>query len=470
MARKSILFIILAIGILGCTTQPASQDYILKGMVEGDIHQLDEITLTSFDDYEKVIPIKKDGSFSEVLQDKGGLYFFNTGSNVKFLYGHDSGTINVTLRQNEDGKWEPYFSGDGAEDIDFIAQINKGITKLYTQKQDVFSSAKLSQAEYIEECDELKDQMYKLVEEVGGLASEPARAAMLRDIDAANLFLYSMYRTLRIMQKRYYAKDGPIQSALNEVDFDSISFDNYMVSALYRQLTHGHWRRKASKKVMKDDINRRVAYNQVVGESVDNEKIRNAMLFYNTKRHLTRIDDADIQNELKTSFLSASTNPLHSEFINNMYAQIVETGKGRPAPMFENYLSHDGDSVSLSDLKGKHVYIDFWATWCAPCKKEFPYLKKIEKKYHDSNIVFVSISLDKESKKDAWRRMVGEEELSGIQLFADNSFNSAFAEAFQVSAIPRFVLIDKEGKIVSANAPRPSDEKGIDKIFKTLDL
>ena len=82
----------------------------------------------------------------------------------------------------------------------------------------------------------------------------------------------------------------------------------------------------------------------------------------------------------------------------------------------------------------------------------------------------MGISLDKESKKDAWRRMVDEEGLMGLQLFADNSFNSAFAKAFQISAIPRFVLIDKEGKIVSANAPRPSDEKGIDEIFKTLDL
>jgi thiol-disulfide isomerase/thioredoxin len=467
---KNSIYILLAVGLISCNSTTPSEGYTISGRVEGDLTKFNGITLTSFDDLDQKIVPDAEGNFSHVLSDKGAIYRFSSGSGSKMIYAHKKGTLNVVIRQNEKFAWEPYFSGDGAKDIDFIAQINEGITKLYMQKQDVFTSAKLSQAEYIEECDVLKDQMYKLVEEAGGLASEQARAAMLRDIDAANLFLYSVYKSLRRMQKRYYVMDGPVQTALNEVDFDSISIDDYMVSALYRQLTHGHWRDKASRKSRKEDINERVAYNQVVGESVDNEKIRNAMLFYNTKRHLTRIDDADIQNELKTSFLTASTNPLHSEFINNMYAQTIETGKGRPAPMFENYVSHDGDPVSLSDLKGKNVYIDFWATWCAPCKKEFPHLKKIEKKYHDSNIVFVGISLDKESKKDAWRRMVGEEGLTGLQLFADDSFNSAFAKTFLISAIPRFVLIDKEGKIVSANAPRPSDEKGIDEIFKSLDL
>lgn len=78
--------------------------------------------------------------------------------------------------------------------------------------------------------------------------------------------------------------------------------------------------------------------------------------------------------------------------------------------------------------------------------------------------------MDKKDKKQDWRRMVGEEELTGIQLFANNGFDSKFADAYQVRSIPRFVLIDKEGKVVSANAPKPSNAKEIDQLFKTLEL
>ena len=62
---------------------------------------------------------------------------------------------------------------------------------------------------------------------------------------------------------------------------------------------------------------------------------------------------------------------------------------------FENYA---GETSSLEDFKGRYVYIDVWATWCGPCKKEIPYLKAIEEKFHNRNIEFVSISVD-EGKK-----------------------------------------------------------------------
>lgn len=291
--------------------------------------------------------------------------------------------------------------------------------------------------------------------------------AMMSDIDATCLYLYHFYKEWR---KKSYDKNSEIEAIIKRDEFDNIKNSEFMFSPSYRQLINGHWRSIANLRSKLEKTNRRIVFNQIVGEGVKDEKIRNAMVFANTKRNLVKMENADLQEELKNSFLSISTNPVHISFINNMYDQIVGTGKGRVAPVFENYEAQDGKLVSLEDLKGQNVYIDFWATWCAPCKKEFPHLKKLKEKYEGSNIVFVGISLDKESKKEAWRKMVEEEGLSGIQLFADNSFDSAFAEAFQVSAIPRFILIDKKGKIVSANAPRPSKTKEISDLFDTLEL
>ena len=140
--------------------------------------------------------------------------------------------------------------------------------------------------------------------------------------------------------------------------------------------------------------------------------------------------------------------------------------KGTTSPAFSNYENHRGGTTSLSDLKGKYVYVDIWATWCGPCKVEIPFLKKLESKYHDNNIKFVSISVDDarrsgtmEKAHDAWKKMVTEKELTGVQLFTGNGWKADFVQDYKVNGIPRFILIAPDGTIVDADAPRPSSEK-----------
>jgi thiol-disulfide isomerase/thioredoxin len=130
---------------------------------------------------------------------------------------------------------------------------------------------------------------------------------------------------------------------------------------------------------------------------------------------------------------------------------------GKPSVAF-NYENHKGGKTSLSDLKGKYVYIDLWATWCGPCKKEIPFLKEVEKKYHNKNIEFVSISVDK--NKEAWKKMVDDKKLGGVQLHYGNDNN--LSKAYEVTGIPRFILLDINGNIVDADAPRPSSQKLIE--------
>ncbi|NNE54976.1 MAG: TlpA family protein disulfide reductase [Flavobacteriales bacterium] len=114
----------------------------------------------------------------------------------------------------------------------------------------------------------------------------------------------------------------------------------------------------------------------------------------------------------------------------------------------------DGNKVSLASLKGKVVYVDVWATWCGPCKREIPHLQDIEHDYHGRNVSFVSVSVDED--EEAWRNMVTEKELGGIQLLADSAWKSSICTDYKINGIPRFLLIDTDGMIVSADAPRPS--------------
>ncbi|WP_264529073.1 TlpA family protein disulfide reductase [Flavobacterium sp. N502540] len=131
--------------------------------------------------------------------------------------------------------------------------------------------------------------------------------------------------------------------------------------------------------------------------------------------------------------------------------------KGKVSPKFSNYENFDGSKTSLDDFKGKFVYIDLWATWCGPCKKEIPFLKACEKEFHDKNIVFVSISTDRVKDHDKWKKMVTDLGLTGVQLFANG--DTSFETAYEVIGIPRFILIDPQGNIVDPNAPRPSEDR-----------
>lgn len=141
----------------------------------------------------------------------------------------------------------------------------------------------------------------------------------------------------------------------------------------------------------------------------------------------------------------------------------LKTAKGQPSPEFA--LSDvNGEIVRLSDLAGKYVYIDCWATWCGPCMREQPYLSELEKEYAGRNICFVSISCGQD--KTAWEQMVKEKKLGGIQLIENE--NQAFTNAYTVTTIPRFILLDKEGKIIDADAPRPS-EPGLVELFDSLE-
>lgn len=146
-----------------------------------------------------------------------------------------------------------------------------------------------------------------------------------------------------------------------------------------------------------------------------------------------------------------------------------ELSAGKPSPDFKNYINYDGGKSSLSDFRGSYVFIDVWATWCGPCKYEFPFIGKVEKEFHGKNIKFVSISIDRLADEKKWRTMIKAQGLSGVQLLADKEIESAFIAGYYIQAIPRFILLDKEGKIINSDTPRPSEPE-LSALLHSLDL
>lgn len=125
----------------------------------------------------------------------------------------------------------------------------------------------------------------------------------------------------------------------------------------------------------------------------------------------------------------------------------------------------DGDSLSLYSLRGNVVLLDFWASWCAPCLAEAPNVKKIYEKYHDKGLEVLGVSLDKEGDYDKWVDAIKKHGLNWKHVSSLKGWDCPVAKQFNVTAIPRMYILDRDGKIIAQDLRGEELAKKMDEIF-----
>jgi thiol-disulfide isomerase/thioredoxin len=142
------------------------------------------------------------------------------------------------------------------------------------------------------------------------------------------------------------------------------------------------------------------------------------------------------------------------ELISSKWQVGEKLATGMPAPDFMA-TGIDNKPVKLSDFKGKIVFVDIWASWCAPCIKEIPAAKELETAFHGKDVVFLNVSID---ETDAvWRKTVEKHSMQGLNVRATKGWESDIVKNYNIGGIPRYVLIDRKGNLINHNAENPSN-------------
>jgi peroxiredoxin len=139
-----------------------------------------------------------------------------------------------------------------------------------------------------------------------------------------------------------------------------------------------------------------------------------------------------------------------------------ELARARMAPPFE-ITATNGKQVSLDDLLGKVVLLDFWATWCGPCREALPHMREIAKKFQDQPLVVISISLDDDQQK--WKDFIDKNGMTWLQYNDAGGFKGSIARAFGVEAIPHTFTIDADGVLQDEHIGDASVEGKLKKLL-----
>ena len=273
---------------------------------------------------------------------------------------------------------------------------------------------------------------------------------------------WDYYRTLQRSDAEKLSADTDFAAFMKSIDLNDDKTADYNVRAFVI-----NW--YLDKEELRDERAKEKRYLQLAAELISDPAVRNVHLSEYMEWRL-KSDKVKYMPEVFEVYQSLCTD---AEAVNanrdrlNTYMNHFKIRNGVMAPDFE-MVDVNGNRVRLSDFRGKMVYIDVWATWCAPCCAEIPYVGKLREHFvNDPRIEFISISVDTQVKK--WQKMVEEEQLPWKQFIVEGGTRSPFYKGYAIEFIPRFMLIGKDGKIVEINYMNPSTPGCAENLTAILD-
>lgn len=443
--RKYLIVLLLPL-MAACTKGP--KEAIISGNL---LNYKDSVAYLTTKGITETIKLNANKTFEyKVTIDKPILYTLKTGRRSSYEFYVNPGDITNITVDFENVKDGPKFSGVLESANSFLIEKEKIVKKCIADYQELFG---LEKEAFNKKLDTLS---FELTDNIKTITIKSIATLERTRIDYFVKSLKASYPENNAYVKGVeFNPDSADYSMLEGLDMNNA---HYLMYNEYTELVNTNIMNKLKKEVGNKNLETIPAAEKLsklftlIDNNVTNVEVRDYL------KQNAFIEDLSYGEfwkltDLVNKFLSECQTVGYKNIIEKLYNQKMLLAPGKPAPAFQ-YKDVNGKEYSLEGLKGNLVYIDFWATWCGPCRHELPFLEDVEKAYKGKKITFISMSLDDDMF--AWDKLVKEKKMMGLQLHADGAWNSTAAKDYQIKGIPTFVLIDENGMIISPSAPRPS--------------
>mgnify|MGYP001002779237 CR=1 FL=1 len=291
------------------------------------------------------------------------------------------------------------------------------------------------------------------------------------EVEGSGMLFYLQPGTLKIYGNTYWLKDvnfggDSYATALNSLEKIRKTKPSFIeATKVSRALTNAYnakdttlYRSLKEQYKILDSINRIHYMNWA--ESHPSSPVSAMVLWF----YIQEQDNAKLEKAISKLTLEARNNALYKKM-----AESVEAGKataiGKLAPEFTQNDTL-GSPVSLKTFRGKYLLIDFWASWCVPCRKENPILVKAYHKFKDSNFAILGVSLDGPNGKKSWLQAIKDDGLFWTQVSDLKFWDNAIAKQYNIRSIPSNFLLNPDGVIIAKNLHGEELEKKLMELLK----
>jgi thiol-disulfide isomerase/thioredoxin len=477
-----------------------SQETLLKGKIKSLPNSSVRLSYSVFPSAEQnylEVPIERSGDFVLQLSIQepvsGWLELGARPVCRVYLQPGDRSIVQMDAKNVEE---TIVFSGDRAKENNFLKDVALHYTLANAKRRDLLLE-KGTHEEYFSYVDSLTVSNLKLLSKTFSLAEFVIylNPNSFSHIDSShNLFIKKMYydenfralnlklnfaNTYQYYQKKHvdikYYKDTFLNPDTKEYEFKL--FDDALISSEYRDYVRSYvsfkWKRlRAGVYWETGNPPAMPEYKERISESISEELYAVSKMCLNSKTLQYTLAYYVCEAFESRTFEEAL--PVYEKFkhdcndtillkkVTKVYNQVKKFKSGNIAPAFV-LEDINGKQVNIVDFKGKVIYVDFWASWCAPCIQEMEFAKQLKQKLEsDSSVVFLYISIDDDKRK--WKRAIEKYQIEGIHLNAPKGYSDPICDAYGVIGVPKYVLIDRRGKIFSIDAPPPHSPMAIEKI------
>lgn len=447
--KRILLAALVLLAAVSCGKKPA----VFTGKITG-LKPDSQVSLMNLADSRNLIPVAVDaeGNYSFEIKDgpcarflivddpKGGLKFYaepgmkaNMDVEFKRMEGTDEEVYQTVVTYTGDNKDAYDFLTEG----DYYSHFNPYLMEHYEARDLSFDAFRSGSQAILDE----------LIAKLPSVQSETFREWMKAD------YADKLKSSLRWFPEIAQGPDDSYKAYIESLDRNG----NLMDAETYMDGYSRFWMPVEGK-------DRYVAWFEALSTQFTNKDIIRKMADARIDGVLRRAP-ANIE-EVFAAYKAVETQREVPEAIQSLYDHYKNLVPGAVAADFDMY-DPDGNKVMLTDLRGKALYIDCWASWCGPCRAQTPYMIELYEHYkNDPRIQLVSISLDKSEKN--WKAVVAEENLAWPQYIVHDEFEGALCQNYDITGIPRFLFFDKDGRILSLDAKRPSEPDIIDWIENQL--